>query len=94
MSSIYQTRQKAWTPQEDAWLRLFWKDNWPTLQIGIALERSKNSVIGRAYRLDLPRRPAIIAERICPAQVASFQRWQREIEAGNDAAREELARAA
>lgn len=94
MSSIYQTRQKAWTPQEDAWLRLFWKENWPTLQIGIALERSKNSVIGRAYRLDLPRRAAIIPEQICPEQVAAFQQWQRQMDAGHEAARFELARAA
>jgi GcrA cell cycle regulator len=45
----------AWTAEHDALLRELWEAGATTGEIGRRLQRSTNSVIGRAHRLSLPR---------------------------------------
>lgn len=47
-------------PQLDERLRTLWHQGVTTARIGAELGVSKNSVIGRAFRLRLPRRPHAI----------------------------------
>lgn len=44
-----------WQPYEDSDLERMWRAGVPVAEIAAALGRSKNSVIGRAYRIDLPQ---------------------------------------
>lgn len=89
--SVLSPRRPYWTAAEDDRLRILWQAGWSTLAIGIALERGKNAICGRARRLNLPMRESPIPTIICPDKIARFR---REVEAGNDAAREAIARAA
>lgn len=65
----------SWTPDEDERLRELWMRGDLTADIGDALGRPKNSVIGRAHRLKLPPRASPIgAGRPRPARpVAAFR---------------------
>jgi GcrA cell cycle regulator len=49
-----------WTDVAQARLRDLWDEGLSTAEIGRRLHISKNSVIGKAHRLDLPKRPSPI----------------------------------
>ena len=49
-----------WTEQAVARLRALWADGHSTAEIGRRLGVSKNSVVGKVHRLDLPGRPSPI----------------------------------
>jgi len=49
--------QSPWTDLAKARLRNLWHEGLSTAEIGRRLNVSKNSVIGQAHRLDLPKRP-------------------------------------
>lgn len=51
---------RGWSDSEDARLRALWDEGLSTAVIGVRLGRQKNSIIGRAHRLKLPRRPSPI----------------------------------
>ena len=87
-------RSEYWTAEEDRRLRILWEAGWSTLQIAVTIGRSKSAVCGRARRLELPKRGTPIPQKICPDKVHAFRIRQREIDAANKAAREEIARAA
>jgi GcrA cell cycle regulator len=57
-----------WTQERDEQLAAFWRDGLTTAEIGRRLGVSKNSVIGRAHRLQLPRRAS-------PINVTLSQPW-------------------
>ena len=50
----------AWTEDAIACLRAFWRDGHSTAAIGRRMGISKNAVVGKAHRLDLPPRPSPI----------------------------------
>lgn len=54
---------KEWTEFEDAELSALWEDGLSTSEIGRRMFRSKNSVVGRAHRQDLPARASPIRAR-------------------------------
>lgn len=62
--------QKDWTPEELSNLALWWSMRKPddsdylytVSEIGFLLHRTKNSVGGKAHRLDLPGRPSPIGK--------------------------------
>lgn len=47
-----------WTAEKDYHLTELWQSGLSSAQIGLRLNISKNSVIGRAHRLRLPTRPS------------------------------------
>ena len=49
--------ESPWTDVAKARLRNLWQEGLSTAEIGRRLNVSKNSVIGQAHRLDLPKRP-------------------------------------
>jgi len=49
--------ESPWTDVAKARLRNLWHEGLSTAEIGRRLNVSKNSVIGQAHRLDLPKRP-------------------------------------
>jgi GcrA cell cycle regulator len=51
---------KPWTPDDDEALRTLWAAGLSTSKIGERLSRTKNSVVGRSHRLDLPARESPI----------------------------------
>jgi GcrA cell cycle regulator len=63
-------RDGPWTDFTIAKLRSLWEDGLSTSAIGRALKLSKNAVIGKAHRLDLPARPY-------PIKPANGQRQNR-----------------
>lgn len=88
---LYNPRSIHWTAEEDRQLRILWCAGWSTLAIGATIGRGKNAVCGRRKRLGLPERDCPIPVKLCANKVFRFR---REVEAGNDAAREAIARAA
>ena len=44
-----------WTDEEKATLTKMWADGCPTAEIGSVLGKAKNSIIGQAHRLGLPK---------------------------------------
>jgi GcrA cell cycle regulator len=46
-----------WTPKVVLSLRQLWDEGHSTAEIGRRLGVSKNAVVGKAHRLDLPSRP-------------------------------------
>jgi len=52
--------QPVWTPDMDAALSALWLSGISTAKIGAELQKSKNSVVGRAHRIHLPDRPSPI----------------------------------
>ncbi len=59
-----------WTDVTKARLRSLWDEGLSTAEIGRRLNVSKNSVIGQAHRLDLPKRP-------CPIRYSDGQKGPR-----------------
>jgi GcrA cell cycle regulator len=66
---------RAWTTHEDERLRSMWSDRTlSAAEIGRRMGRGKNSIIGRAHRLRLPPRPAVVpaaAVRVAAARRAN-----------------------
>lgn len=59
--------REEWSAEEDARLRRLWDQRDPQLStrvIGLAMGRSKSSVVGRSHRLHLPKRPSPILRGI------------------------------
>lgn len=54
----------TWTPEADAQLTELWAKGDAASAIGAVLGRTKSAVIGRAHRLQLPKRSSPIHERI------------------------------
>lgn len=46
--------ERAWSDDEDTYLKAMWADGWSASHIGKKLKRTRNSVIGKAHRLKLP----------------------------------------
>ncbi|WP_287787885.1 GcrA family cell cycle regulator [Acidiphilium sp.] len=57
-----------WTDEIIARLRQLWDEGLSTAEIGRRLNISKNSVVGKAHRLDLPARPSPIRRDISGAR--------------------------
>jgi GcrA cell cycle regulator len=58
-----------WTDEAITKLKLLWNDGCSTAEIGRRLNVSKNAVVGKAHRLDLPARNSPIKRRdVRPAQ--------------------------
>jgi len=56
-------RPPTWPPEDDARLTELWASGLSTAAIGIAMGRTKNSIVGRAHRLKLPGRASPIVPR-------------------------------
>jgi GcrA cell cycle regulator len=52
-----------WTDAKVAQLRTLWREGHATLEIGRRMKLSKNAVVGKAHRLELPPRPSPIRPR-------------------------------
>lgn len=52
-----------WTPAQIDRLRQLWDEGLSTAEIGRRMAISKNAVVGKAHRLDLPGRPSPIKQR-------------------------------
>ena len=57
-----------WTDDVVERLRQFWADGHSTAEIGRRFGVSKNAVVGKAHRLDLPGRPSPIAKETISAK--------------------------
>ena len=78
--------RKPWNAQEDYQLDVFWEAGLSVDRIAEIMGRSRGAVCGRRKRLALP-------ERGCPLPKAKpCPQYQREYQAGLDAARAELER--
>ncbi len=66
----------AWNPESDRRLRDLWEQGITTVLIGQAMGISKNAVIGRAHRLELPLRANPIKRRAVdrPVKVQTYVR--------------------
>jgi GcrA cell cycle regulator len=51
---------RYWSDDEDEALRLYWADGLSSSQIAYRMQRTRNAVIGRAHRLDLPGRATAV----------------------------------
>lgn len=58
--SLCGAEQSNWPEETIARLRVLWAEGHSTAEIGRRLDVSKNAVIGKAHRLDLPERPSPI----------------------------------
>lgn len=54
---------KIWTDEDDAKVRVLWLTGMPAVEIGRRLGVTKNSIIGRKNRLNLPSRESPIKKR-------------------------------
>jgi len=64
-------RSDMWTAAMDNQLRELWPQSLTTREIGARIGVTKNGVIGRARRLNLPRRPSPIkSDQWTPEQIA------------------------
>lgn len=55
----------SWTARQEAELARLWADGWSATRIGERIGKSKGAVIGKVYRLDLPRRETkVTKERV------------------------------
>jgi len=52
-----------WTPERDEELRRLWATGRSTRLIGLELGVTKNAVVGRSHRLDLPARRSVVTTR-------------------------------
>lgn len=52
-----------WTPSLEAELTKLWAEGHSTAEIGRRMGMTKNAVVGKAHRLDLPSRPSPIIQR-------------------------------
>ncbi len=67
-----------WTDAQHDRLRLLWPDlSLSTAAIGRDIGVTKNSIVGKAHRLDLPKRPSPIRRSDRPAGVAGAPRAPR-----------------
>jgi len=55
---------QVWTPDRDAELRRLWATGEVCNKIALAMGLSKNAVIGRSHRLNLPKRPSPIVRKV------------------------------
>ena len=65
-----------WTPEEDAQLKALWSAGLSGNQVALRLNRTRNSVLGRVDRLDLPPRNPTSNARVYrkPASPAPVER--------------------
>lgn len=49
-----------WSEEKIAKLRILWAEGHSTAEIGRRINVSKNAVVGKVHRLDLPARPSPI----------------------------------
>ncbi len=63
------TKPKTWTPERIETLKALWNDGLSAAEIAEEIGVSKNTVIGKAYRLDLERRPSPIKPKPKPKLV-------------------------
>lgn len=61
-----------WAEETVARLRMLWDEGFSTAEIGRRLGVSKNAVVGKAHRLDLPARPSPIRRGPVVAAVPEF----------------------
>jgi GcrA cell cycle regulator len=66
--------QFDWNAETIARLRILWAEGHGTKEIGLRLGCSKNSVVGKAHRLDLPARPSPIGLSSGASPYAAQQR--------------------
>lgn len=59
----------TWPSKDDDRLRALWGGGLSTAKIAVALGKSKNAVVGRAHRLNLPSRPSPIKARLDGAPI-------------------------
>ena len=57
-----------WTPDTIARLRALWDEGHTTAEIGRRMGVSKNAVVGKAHRLELPARPSPIRRRVAGSE--------------------------
>ncbi|RKK04304.1 GcrA family cell cycle regulator, partial [Teichococcus wenyumeiae] len=57
-----------WTPEAIEALRGYWAEGHSTAEIGRRMGISKNAVVGKAHRLNLPPRPSPIRRETTGAQ--------------------------
>ncbi|MBT6442284.1 MAG: hypothetical protein HOK61_07650, partial [Alphaproteobacteria bacterium] len=50
----------TWTPERVEQLKKLWDEGLTTAEIGKRIDVSKNAVVGKAHRLELPSRPSPI----------------------------------
>ncbi|MBO1073082.1 GcrA family cell cycle regulator [Roseomonas marmotae] len=62
-----------WTPEAIEALRGYWAEGHSTAEIGRRMGISKNAVVGKAHRLNLPPRPSPIRREAAAAQSATPQ---------------------
>ena len=60
--------ETTWSEAKIAELKRLWSEGLSSAEIGRRLALSKNAVVGKAHRLDLPGRPSPIRPR--PAELA------------------------
>lgn len=60
LGSVYVRPRADWSDDVIVRLRQFWAAGHSTAEIGRRLGVSKNAVVGKAHRLDLPARPSPI----------------------------------
>lgn len=58
-----------WNDENIGRLRQFWADGHSTAEIGRRMGVSKNAVVGKAHRLDLPARPSPIRRLVASASL-------------------------
>jgi GcrA cell cycle regulator len=68
-----------WSDETIVRLRALWDEGHSTAEIGRRLGFSKNAVVGKAHRLDLPARPSPI-KRETPEQIEARRSTQRRVE--------------
>lgn len=66
-----------WTDEMTQRLRQLWREGHSTAEIGRRMAISKNSVVGRAHRLDLPARPSPIRREGATPPFVQLARVQR-----------------
>lgn len=65
---ITHNRVKIWKAEDDRRLRLLWDAGWSTMSIGADIGRTKNSICGRARRLNLAMRGSPIPVRFAASR--------------------------
>jgi GcrA cell cycle regulator len=63
-----------WTDEAIARLRALWDEGHSTAEIGRRMQVSKNAVVGKAHRLNLPARPSPIRRDAAPSARAAAPR--------------------
>lgn len=58
-----------WNDNEIGQLRVLWDQGIPTAEIGRMMGVSKNAIVGKVHRLDLPARPSPISHKGEPSRI-------------------------